>query len=229
MMKAKDRKMLSKTLLIAGAVLMVIGVGYEAINYPWQIVLAKLGMASQSAMADPKPLENATWTTLPAEEWAEGDPLNVLPAQGNLLMARPEVENLTVVGYFKFPKLGISENIVLGSDEELMYGVGHVNGTAGLGQEGNCVLAGHRNYIVMHPFRHLDKAAVGDRVMVEDEANIYTYEIYEILTVKPEDVYVTELQEGESHMLTLVTCTPVLNPTHRLVAWARLVETIPKA
>ena len=120
MMNAKDRKMLSKTLLIAGAVLMVIGVGYEAINYPWQIVLAKLGVASQSAMADPKPLENATWTTLPAEEWAEGDPLNVLPAQGNLLMARPEVENLTVVGYFKFPKLGISENIVLGSDEELM-------------------------------------------------------------------------------------------------------------
>ena len=89
MMNAKDRKMLSKTLLIAGAVLMVIGVGYEAINYPWQIVLAKLGVASQSAMADPKPLENATWTTLPAEEWAEGDPLNVLPAQGNLLMARP--------------------------------------------------------------------------------------------------------------------------------------------
>lgn len=228
-MKAKDRKRLSNILLIVGAVLVVIGVGYEAINYPWQIVLSKLGMASQSALADPKPLENATWSTLPVEELNEGDPLNVLPSQGRLLMSRPEIEDLTVIGYFKFPKLGVSENIVLGSDQELMYGVGHIKGTAGLGQAGNCVLAGHRNYIIMHPFRHLDKAAVGDRVTVEDESNIYTYEIYEILTVEPEDVYVTELQEGETHMLTMVTCTPVLNPTHRLVCWARLVDTSAKA
>ena len=30
-------------------------------------------------------------------------------------------------------------------------------------------------------------------------------------------------------MLTFGHLHPVLNPTHRLVAWARLVETIPKA
>lgn len=228
-MKAINRKRLSKILLITGAVLVVIGAGYEAINYPWQIVLSKFGMASQDSLPDPKPLEQAVWSSFPSEELSQGDPLDVLPAQGNFLMARPEVKDLTVIGYFKYPKLGVSENIVLGSGDELLYGVGHVDGTAGLGQEGNCVLAGHRNYIIMHPFRHLDKAEVGDRVTVEDENAVYTYEIYEILTVEPDDVYVAQLQEGETHMLTLVTCTPVLNPTHRLVAWCRLVETSTKA
>ena len=73
MITQKTAKTLSKTLLLRGAVLMVIGVGYEAINYP----LGRLSWLSWAWLPKVLWLILSPWKTppgrtLPAEEWAVG-------------------------------------------------------------------------------------------------------------------------------------------------------------
>ncbi len=226
-MKYKIRRFLSNFLITVGVLLFVIGAGYEAVNYPWRLVLSRFGINLSDELADPKPLpEAATTGSEPAQSSEE--PIAALPTPPGFFSARPTM-NIKRLGSIKLPKISVSENVVEGSENELFYGVGHVGGTALPGQQGNCVLAGHRNYVIMHPFRYLNKLENGDKVIVEDDQNIYTYECYNIFEVTPEAVWVTEPQEGENSILTLITCTPVLNPTHRLIAWCRLTGTSAKS
>ncbi len=226
-MKRKTRKRISRSLMALGLALILIGAGYEAANYPWRLWAVRLGWAEEQVPPDPPPLENAT--LLAPEEFPEQQATDeALPENGDLLAGLPQIQ-LTQLGIFKLPKLDISENLVEGTGQELLYGVGHMPGTAYPGQEGNCVIAGHRGSVVKHPFRHLDKVEEGDRILLEDSENIYTYEVYGSQIVEPSEMWVTQLQEGETAMVTLITCTPVVTFTHRLIVWGRLVETVPKS
>lgn len=221
-MKAKTRRRISRALLITGlSLLLIVGV-YEAANYPWRVLFANWGWITvEESLPDPKPLPTEAVTP-----GAESDPTagENLPTAPGYFTARP-VLNVTRLGSIKIPKLGISENVIEGAGDELFYGVGHVVNTAEMGQEGNCVLAGHRNYVIMHPFRHLDKLGVGDAVIVEDGVNSYTYVVYETLVVTPEENWVLKPIEGKSHVLSLLTCTPVLTFTHRMIVRCELVST----
>lgn len=215
-------KRLANILIAAGIILAAVGIVYETANYPWRMLLSRFGISVGDTLPDPKPLKNghgfSDFMSVGAEK-PDG-----LPAGNSGMFAmRPDMK-LTLVGSVKIPMLGISENIVEGAGEELLYGVGHVPGTAFPGAEGNCVLAGHRNYVYMHPFMHLPKLKIGDKVHVAAQDKSYTYEIYKMFTVKPEDTSVIEPQEGETSMLTLITCTPIPSYTERLICWGRLVK-----
>lgn len=220
--KQKKKKRFSVGLLIIslGLVLILVGVGYEVINYPW-------GYSNDSTnLKDPKPLSE-NYTFYYGSSNTNDASLSALPAQNsNLPLSRPYVD-LEFMGYLKIPRIGLSENIVEGDQDELLYAVGHVPGTAEAGQVGNFVLSGHRNYIYMHPFKYLNKMQVGDTVIVETADMRYTYELYDILTVKPDETWVVEPQEGEEKMITLITCTPVPSYTERLICWGRLVSEEP--
>jgi sortase A len=106
--------------------------------------------------------------------------------------------------------------------DELHYGVGHMPSSPLPGETGNCVLAAHRNIVWARAFRHLDKLSEGDEITISRGAKTFTYTVYSVFTVEPHEKWVLGLQPGETRMLTLITCTPVLNPTHRLIVQARL-------
>lgn len=208
MKNSKKLKWISLSCVIVGVVLVAISVFYILKTYPIDLLVHSSEMVSVEDLPEPGLLPTSI----------EG----VVNSQSGV-----STNTLEQIGTIKIPAIQLSENIVEGSDHELLYGVGHVRGSADLGQPGNCVLAGHRNYIQMHPFRFMDRLKVGDMVYVSTEKYQYTYEIYEILTVEAYDNWVLEPQIEEESMLTLVTCTPVLNPVNRLIAWGRLVETTP--
>lgn len=86
------------------------------------------------------------------------------------------------------------------------------------------MLAGRGNYIVMHPFRHLSLLAKGDTVSIEYKEKTFTYEVIKTFTVSPEQTDLLAAQKKEDHLLTLVTCTPMLNPVNRLIVWCRLIQ-----
>lgn len=219
-MKTSLRKKVSRTMIIIGAVLVVFGVGYEAVNYPWRILLAKLGFSISDELPDPKPLGEI-------EEVESSQVDTEMPYQGNYLKVRPNIE-VTQIGVIKLPKLGVSENIVEGSGpDEMLWGVGHVRGTAMPGQKGNCVLAGHRNYVIMHPFRHLDKMALGDKFTLRTKDMLYTYEVFKIFKIGPKDTWILKPSDEAEYLATLLTCTPVINPTHRLIVWGKLIDSQP--
>jgi len=98
------------------------------------------------------------------------------------------------------------------------------------GNAGNTVINGHRD-IAGSVFRHLDRVAVGDEIVVWVGEVAYRYQVTEILVVP--ETYASAAQRASNRALigsypeerlTLVTCTPVGLATHRLVVVARPAE-----
>ncbi len=102
----------------------------------------------------------------------------------------------------------------------MKYGVGHLPSTAAIGQKGNCAISGHRTF----PFRYLDMLKEGDSVILKFGDNRYTYTVYESFTVLPEEVWVLDSVEGKEYVLTLITCTPYMVSSHRLIVRAELSD-----
>jgi sortase A len=107
---------------------------------------------------------------------------------------------------------------------DLKVGIGHIPGTAGLGEKGNCVLAGHRNYTFGRFFNRLDEVEEGDIILITTKKAQFKYKVNEKLVVLPDDVSVIKGNKDET-ILTLVTCTPIYIATHRLIIHASLEET----
>lgn len=116
-----------------------------------------------------------------------------------------------------------SENIVTEgtSKEALKAALGHESDTVLPGELGNCVIAGHRNYTFGKFFNRLEEVEIGDMIYIDTPTDTYSYRVYEIKTVKPEDVEILESTDKE--ILTLYTCTPIYIATHRLVVIAERV------
>jgi len=135
--------------------------------------------------------------------------------------AKP-VASQVVLGIIKIDKIKAKYPVVEGvKAENLRVGIGHVTGTSGIGQPGNCALAGHRNYTFGRFFNRLDELAVGDEIIVSTKKSDFKYKVYEKLVVKPDDVSVLKGNKDDS-ILTLITCTPIYIATHRLIIHARL-------
>ncbi|MDY3617826.1 sortase [Agathobaculum sp.] len=214
-MAKNSRKKLERGLLITGLALAVIGLVYEGANYPWGVLFGQ-----QSVPDDPAPV-SAEWVeTSNAEE-----SVVYLPGEEGYDEAEPAEAPLQA-GVIKIPRLELADNIVEGVDQpSLKLGVGHMPGTALPGQSGNCVLAGHRPRALL---RHLDMIGENDQILLSDQDNVYTYEVFRTLTVEPTEVWVTEPVDGRESVMTLFTCTPYMVSTHRLVVQAELVSSEPR-
>lgn len=216
--KRTGPQLLGFWIMWAGVAVLATGIVYEGANLPWRTYLQNWGIIEMTDfLPDPAPI---------TDTWYEGGshagaPVS-LPDEKRLKLQKDL--NLELLGYLKLPKIGLSENVVEGSGDELYHAVGHIPGTALPGKKGNSVLPGHRNYIPAHPFRNLDQLVPGDAVIFEDRANRYTYEVFEILVVDPGDVWVTEPVQNEDCTMTLITCTPLTTMTQRLIVRARLIS-----
>jgi sortase A len=113
----------------------------------------------------------------------------------------------------------------------LALGVGHYVGTAGPGQVGNFAVAGHR---ATHgqPFADLDRVRKGDLVVVETDDAVYTYVVdADPVIVQPTDVAVIDPVPGQpgakptKALITLTTCNPRWNSSHRLIVFGHLEST----
>ena len=131
-----------------------------------------------------------------------------------------------VIGVIKIDKIKIKYPIIEGvKASSLKVGIGHIPGTAGLGQSGNCALAGHRNYTFGRFFNRLDELKAGDIISISTKKEEFKYKVYEKLVVKPDDVSVIKGGKDDT-VLTMITCTPIYVATHRLIVHARLVEKV---
>ena len=104
---------------------------------------------------------------------------------------------------------GISRGVLADS-------LGHDSSTGYVGEEGNCVIAGHRNYTFGKFFNRLDEVKENDFIYVDTAEDTYTYVVTEIKVVEPDDLSVLEDTPGKDQ-LTLYTCTPIYVASHRLV------------
>jgi sortase A len=97
------------------------------------------------------------------------------------------------------------------------------------GAAGNVVLNGHHN-IKGEVFRYLVDVEEGDRVILYAQDNIHYYQVTEkhILKEKGEPIEVRQqnarwIGPTQDERLTLITCWPYTNNTHRLIVVAKPV------
>jgi sortase A len=116
---------------------------------------------------------------------------------------RPRPARGSVLGRFEVPALKMSWVVLEGTDDRtLERSIGHIEGTAGLGEAGNIGIAGHRN---TH-FRKLEWIRLGDEIVLTSKDGVFRYRVDYIRIHKPTDVDVLGAAHGPG--VTLVTCFP---------------------
>lgn len=114
----------------------------------------------------------------------------------------------TIVGIIEIDAIDLIYPIVEGSDKaEIGVAIGHMTGTANIGEIGNCALAGHRGGYSGSYFKNLNKLKKGDSIRLTDVyGNEFTYLMTESMIVEPTDVWVIEDTGENKAILTLITC-----------------------
>jgi sortase A len=153
---------------------------------------------SEDALITPLPIKSPN-----EESISEFDGLGVL-----------EIESIDL-------KLPIVEGV---ESAALEVAVCHLTESTNIGQEGNCIIVGHRNYTYGEMFNRLDELNAGDKIFITTNAGItYEYRVYATTVVEPGSDKLFEC-EDEQYKLTFLTCTPVRTATHRLLVIAELAE-----
>ena len=108
------------------------------------------------------------------------------------------------VGRLTVPRLGISRIVLAGaSGSSLAFGPGLFSGLPLSGNEGNIVIAGHRDT----QFRFLQNLRPGDVVKLQTpDALTHDYQITEVRVVNESETHY--LEDTGNSTLTLVTCYP---------------------
>jgi sortase A len=114
-----------------------------------------------------------------------------------------KVELGDAVGKLTIPRLDTELYVVEGDQaSELRRGPGHVAGTAMPGEDGNCIIAGHRD---TH-FRVLKDIRKGDEIVLQTAAGQYTYRVKTTQVVSPSNT--ASLKPTQRAELHLITCYP---------------------
>ncbi|MFW6113408.1 MAG: sortase [Actinomycetota bacterium] len=132
---------------------------------------------------------------------------------------RPSFRPGDIVGRIMIPRIGLDAVMVEMADvddkENLDKGPAHLMGTALPGEEGNCVIAGHRT-TYSRPFYELDHLEVGDEVILNDIfGESFSYMITRVMIVGPEDVWVMDPTPNAA--VTLIACHPPFSARNRIV------------
>ena len=125
------------------------------------------------------------------------------------------------LGILTIPKLDMKLPVVEGITEELLKtAIGHVPETAVIGDIGNAVIAGHRNYTYGSMFNRLGEIENGDRIeYTSADGESCLFEVFEIIEIEPGD-QIAFVQTADKSIITLYTCTPIYEATHRLLVRA---------
>lgn len=130
------------------------------------------------------------------------------------------------LGHIEIPAMDIDIPIYFGTGEKVLQdGIGLLEGSSlpvG-GTSTHATLTGHNGLPSAKLFTDLHKLAVGDVFLIHSINGTLAYEVDNIITVLPDETESLKIVEGED-LVTLITCTPHMINTHRLLVTGYRVE-----
>lgn len=137
--------------------------------------------------------------------------------------------NSTVKEYtLSIPKLNIKDAKVVVGGEDLNNSLIHYLPKSLPGEYGNVVIFGHSTLPQLYNvkdyksiFTYLPSLEKNDIIQIKVNDMEYTYQVYDMFVVNPDQVWVLNQQTDDSY-LTLITCVPPGTYLKRLVVKARL-------
>jgi sortase A len=144
------------------------------------------------------------------------------PTANSKEVVKVEQPKVTPIATITIKKINLSLPVLSGATTSNMrYAAAYMKQTSPLGEIGNAAIAAHRARTKGRLFNRLNEVAVGDEIVVVKNKHKYIYTVYEVLVVEPTDVSVLNRNKKDK-VLTLITCDPVKNPTHRLIVHAKI-------
>lgn len=123
------------------------------------------------------------------------------------------------IGHIEVPQIGEDLPVYAGTSEEILSkGAGHLEGSSlpvG-GESTHAVITAHRGLPSAKLFRELNKLKKGDVFYFHNIEGVLAYEVDRILTVEPSNFEPVLVEKGKDYM-TLLTCTPYMINSHRLL------------
>lgn len=134
-------------------------------------------------------------------------------------------KELEPIGVLYIPRIEEDIPVYMGTtDDVLTIGVGIVENTSIPGGVGtNSVISGHRGTHNGNFFLHLDDMEIGDDIYYVSDGEILKYTVYETDIVQPDEASKLEIDPLKDKM-TLLTCTPYLINTERLLIYGERAE-----
>jgi LPXTG-site transpeptidase (sortase) family protein len=186
--------------------IMLIGCGFAAILiYGWMRADEKVyQMIQQDQLAEGLTETDAEAPNLPVFVQETGPGRHVaLRHIPRVLFNAWVAPDPQVIGKLIIPKLNVNAVIREGTDTQtLRRAIGHVPSSALPGKTGNFVVSGHRDTF-FRPLRNIRK---DDDVVVVTPSHRYSYRVYAISVVSPDQVHL--LDPTREPECTLVTCFP---------------------
>ena len=124
-----------------------------------------------------------------------------------------------IMAYINIPKIDANLPIYHGiSNDILNAGIGHLESSSlPIGGKGtHCVLTGHTGLANRKMFDDIRELQIGDEFYIYVLDRVLKYQVDNISTVLPEETEAIRITPNEDYV-TLVTCTPPVLNTHRLL------------
>lgn len=138
-----------------------------------------------------------------------------------------EVEEM--IGHVEIPRIDQDLPIYAGTSEDILQkGVGHLEGTS-LPVGGNSthsVLTAHTGLPEATLFTHLTELEIGDKFYIHNIEGVMAYQVDQIKVIEPSNFSDLEVVPGHDYV-TLLTCTPIMINTHRLIVRGHRVPYVP--
>ena len=129
------------------------------------------------------------------------------------------LEVAEMIGHVEIPKIGEDLPIYAGTSMQVLdKGAGHLEGTSlpvG-GKNTHAVITAHRGLPKATLFRHLDRLEKGDTFFIHNIETTLAYEVDQIKVIEPSNFDDVLVEEGKDYV-TLLTCTPYMINSHRLI------------
>lgn len=136
-----------------------------------------------------------------------------------------------IIGVISIPKIAVRLPIFDQTTEAfLAKGATYLEGTSFPigGESTHSVISGHRGLTEAKLFTDLPDLVKGDHFYIElGEAEIHAYQVDDIKVVEPTDVSSLQIEKGKDY-ITLVTCTPYMINSHRLLVRGHRVPYVPE-
>lgn len=155
------------------------------------------------------------------------------PYEKDLVLGRKAyakmLEIKKLIGHIEIPLINIDIPIYAGTGKDILEkGAGHLEGTSlpiG-GDSTHAVITAHRGLPNAELFTNLDKIKIGDTFFVHNIQTVLKYEVDQIEVVEPWD-FSKVLVIKDKDYVTLLTCTPYMINSHRLLVRGHRVEYTP--
>ncbi len=123
------------------------------------------------------------------------------------------------IGTIRIPSINVKLPIYAGTSEEVLQkAAGHLEGTSlpiG-GRFSHTVITAHSGLPSARLFTDLVKVKIGDRFYIQNIKETLAYKVDQIKVIEPSDFSDLLIVDNEDYA-TLLTCTPIMINTHRLL------------